>query len=93
VTAGTLRTIDGGTLFDTGAIDILEDARFIAASADTVGVVTNAGTYSVGAAQNVLSLKNDGTAEIYAELTAREGGVTNTSGATLDQRANIISEG
>ncbi|MDT0684425.1 autotransporter-associated beta strand repeat-containing protein, partial [Roseicyclus sp. F158] len=93
VDVGTLRTVDGGTLFDTGVIDIREQGRFIAASADTVGVVTNAGTYSVLAAQNVLSLKNDGTAEIYAELTARAGGVTNTSGATLDQRANIISEG
>ena len=93
VSEGTLDTTGGGTLADIGKIDVATGATFVAGTADTVGVVTNDGTYDVNAAQTVASLTNRGLTDLDAALTAGAGGVDNASGATLEQNADITSAG
>ncbi|OWU67522.1 hypothetical protein ATO2_14590, partial [Roseovarius sp. 22II1-1F6A] len=56
VDGGTVDTTAGGTLADDAALNIATGATFVAGTADTVGVVTNDGTYDVNAAQTVASL-------------------------------------
>ncbi|MDT0684726.1 hypothetical protein RM543_18895, partial [Roseicyclus sp. F158] len=75
------------------AISISEDATFVAGTADTVGTVTNSGTYDVNAAQTVASLGNEGLVTLDANLTAGADGVYNDAAGTIEQRADITSEG
>ena len=93
VDGGTVDTTAGGTLADDAALNIATGATFVAGTADTVGVVTNDGTYDVNAAQTVASLTNRGLTDLDAALTAGAGGVDNASGATLEQNADITSAG
>ncbi|PJE28677.1 hypothetical protein CVM39_09365 [Pseudooceanicola antarcticus] len=95
VREGWLVITEDGSLADTGEITIEADGTFATWAVDTVGVVTNKGTYYAypDAAQNVTSFTNSGTAEIWSVMTARTGGVTNEETGEFTLNANVFSEG
>jgi autotransporter-associated beta strand protein len=90
VNAGTLDTTSGGTLADTGAVRIASGARFVAGTADTIGAVSNSGSFVVNAGHRVASLSNSGVVDLNAGL-ASAGAVTNDG--VLNLNANLASAG
>ncbi|RAZ82095.1 beta strand repeat-containing protein [Cereibacter johrii] len=91
ISGGTLETRAGGKIADTASVSISLGATFIAGTVDTVGAVTNAGTYDVNADQEVASLTNSGTVDQDADITAGAGGISNSGSYALG--GNITSEG
>jgi fibronectin-binding autotransporter adhesin len=84
---GTVETTGNGRLADNAAITIASGATFRAGTADSVGAVTNTGTYDVNAAQTVASLTNnaggvvDQDANITSAGNVAQNGTLNVTGA------------
>jgi autotransporter-associated beta strand protein len=87
-------SVGGGTLADTLTIQVAQSAALLVGAADTVGAISNSGTFTVNAPYAVSSMANTatGVAHLNAPLTSAAT-ISNASGGTINQTADITATG